>query len=966
MILSVSAKSWLLSIIWTHNAIALEQFLSLPGYSQMKQRESGVNWFSTLKLKLGFSTRTILKVRNISQRSILKLFHNIYLYFDSVLHEQTSCQKHLKSVHPGHRLRQWAPCWENKPLTYNVPVNQMVDTCGLLCLSDDSATAFSRHKQLLQIDIRQHKLFHLNFSFHEFRFTPHKRCKVDFLYIRPTPGKYFTQSKHHVYCGLRHPWTMIHIYSTASVHILSHANSRLRVQHQIIDSTVFQDFDLCPFTKCKTSGYCSVYHNKVFLKLELPYFKYYTHYISFHLQKLKYLIFNLQTDKIYCLSLILNLHRLTSTLQVFDGPSVESKQLQNSHKTNRLVQLSSFQATIAMKPRTNEFNYPKQQTFRIHYCGKQQIVTTNRNSIELQPKYAQSLFQTYWIPKPGFLSHVKVSVDYVNYTGPMEPTGNSKFGGVSFWLFTQQEKTKHIFTVNHNFTVDSHDQQTNKYVVLGESDTKFVVVVYYFYERHSKVSGRVLVSNSSCVGKYLIIDRCKSHNINLTDISFPFEKQYSPEKKNVGTNKCIVVSLRADMTTVHFFKYVHMCDSRRIRYFRILVTYPKNNTLMEIQYEFNSLSFSFFWLTDSLLIETERNRKVSISFKRQSTRRYKKYPRLSDTLMKPESHINFVLVQQKKGAYQSFSTLSHLQRKTEAIHVFADDKYMEEDPQAWARFHWHLVTCDNFKIASLSDRQIFLDFLKRQHCQNMSFKQTNMSFEKMAQASRFALLPISDGAWQHAPLTKTSPTAVVDKWNQIEHPLKLGMDGVYVDINLTQSNISPALQFRMTDDFSPLHSFQFMISQLMPETCTSLYIPSPLASLCYYFNGLCNFNLQSTMPREITSTWLSIHHKSRNKKAQYHLRTLCDTESNTCSGTFLSWLGTKNLCTKKGMQLPEMFSTRDMNQIYEEVEYFNRLQKNKSQGFLYEPVSIYIGIDRKVSPTDPRTPAKVSNIHKKN
>ncbi len=183
---------------------------------------------------------------------------------------------------------------------------------------------------------------------------------------------------------------------------------------------------------------------------------------------------------------------------VFDGPTIESKKI----PVKRVIQMSSFMATVI-------FSEPS-YVLKILYSGKKMFSNYSlvNNSLRLNKSCHQLncvVQEAYWLKQTVGQSQ-NISLIHATYRGPKEPVDIDMYGGIAIYYFKDLDEGREISTRSYNMLSMTGMNKTFNFIT--EPDTSFVVIVHYYFSKFSLMTGELLLSKTSCAGKYIPINPC--------------------------------------------------------------------------------------------------------------------------------------------------------------------------------------------------------------------------------------------------------------------------------------------------------------------------------------------------------------------------------------------------------------------------------------------------------------------------
>ncbi len=386
---------------------------------------------------------------------------------------------------PAHRTEEFYPC--NINTRYFVPVLRHTSAYQICLFPHPMFTPTER--QEIGFALLEHISFYLNMSFLEFSYSSFLWYEADFLYIQPAKHR-SRKSAEHVFCGKRHPWTLIHTSNIATVWTVVKFSSTFKLQYQIIDSQTIKSFSLCPNEVCATESICkgqNKYMNRAILQT----------FVLFGKHSFQISIYHLKVHK-YQLLLLKSKHDIL----IVDGPTIESVKRWFELSVDPQILLSSFQATIVLA------------LFSLHeeilsFSGKDVMMTVERNfernttfNVVFEkhcPDNNFIMFDTLWLKQPEKLSF-NLSVEYVQYFGPGDPANPDIYGGIA--VIDKQAKQFESYELLSLSSMYNKSTDFKQHMIVTEVSTAYLIIVCYYYSQYSFVKAKLSVSLTSCSGRY--------------------------------------------------------------------------------------------------------------------------------------------------------------------------------------------------------------------------------------------------------------------------------------------------------------------------------------------------------------------------------------------------------------------------------------------------------------------------------
>ncbi len=230
---------------------------------------------------------------------------------------------------------------------------------------------------------------------------------------------------------------------------------------------------------------------------------------------------------------------------VHDGPSIDSPQ--KHFRSNSLV-LSSFQGTVLISTNRLESlislyfdggsrkgmqassNITSQSGF--HFVSISSKVasflqpTQDKEIVfDTKPTSCCVVCEVIWLKQHENMSY-HITFDHTEYLGPEEHPDVLSYGGISVYFIDDTNTSQEIITISHSSPIKRTNNATlwkKGYPVVSKITTKYVVLVYYFYPQFSSMRGKLLVSTTPCVGVYIPLFRLKKrhHLISFDNSCLP-------------------------------------------------------------------------------------------------------------------------------------------------------------------------------------------------------------------------------------------------------------------------------------------------------------------------------------------------------------------------------------------------------------------------------------------------------------
>ena len=410
--------------------------------------------------------------------------------------------------------------------------------------------------------------FFLNLSFASFSLNKLYFCRLEFVQVQTI--EYSHNTRNYVFCGKRHPWTILHTKYTVQIQTLVRSPSNYSLLYQVFSSNNLNLFHLCHKDHCTGSYPCEQF-SKITSQIYKSIDYLYLSNILVTQKHLRTYIFNVLCAK-YAILHVKVTNILKTDFSIYDGPTIESHMVQ---KGTGSLKLSSFQGTIVVTG--------------INIMA--QISSVILNSITLISKtlpntYNQKLFlhgndftssivhETIWLVQTNESLSYNLTLDHVTYSGPEEVKNVIHYGGIAVYLIDETYRYKEVLNVNYQ--ISANDNSKRKTIISG-LDTTYVVIVYYYYSLYSIVEAELYVSRTECVGYFEPITHCPGTGT----VFYPQAKYPVREQK-----QCLVISVYSFQIPLESV-YTRKRDC--IRSFGFIMYYKGSSILREMKFE----SFNF-------------------------------------------------------------------------------------------------------------------------------------------------------------------------------------------------------------------------------------------------------------------------------------------------------------------------------------------------------------------------------------
>ncbi len=822
--------------------------------------------------------------------------------------------------------------------------------------------------------------FHLNMSFTHFSFTSHIWCYGDFVDIahpfKPNEPMY-------VFCGKKHPWTIIYPSSAVRVKIIAKKFSNFILFYEITTQTL-RGFSLCQLDSCQTSP-CDLVNRGQYATRGA--FMFFTHVLQYDMQIFK-LVLLLAVKKYNYLELRGDLHGL----DLFDGPTIESRLVASFH--NR-VRFSAFQATLVT---TTE--YLHDINLRSVIFSHVEHVGVNKTVTEPQMSYFKSNcfepgcveFQTLWL-RPSPAKSLNVTVTSVETSGPREPrVTTDQYGAIGIYFVENDGEAYEVLTISYNLSKSKHsykNSDSEKYhSVISRSSTEYVVIVFYHYRQYCVVTAEVLLSTTPCIGHFLLFTPCTfGKHVCL-------KREHCARHRNLdfrNNTKCAVVVLKNTfLTNLEFYYHfdqekfsssprMKLClyesarTSRRFKNIGISIYYPSDDKwLREIEYTVHN----FFFDTsndDKIILFQNFLGAVDIQARKEKPRSYTediKILNMTETKMSCQAHISkqnhkTTLAFRKRSMHLHYklSTISDIPASGQDEILLYNDIHTLGN--SWIVIRVHIFPCQLHRALFLP-HYLWL-FAWKTFCKSKAEPTLDTNIQANLTSDGYALKFPSFVSGINSILKSRQPKiAVYYGYNVIFRTHQGTSDTVYLAANLSDSGLLH------------IHHSDFGLSLPVEVPASSFSLPIPLMTLprCYgeqtvlnKFNNpfcllsrLCKpghlyISLSQNLISQKDKFLILINQQNTRTKhnGQIQIHQICQAPSTECYATFISWNEAQKTCHKRAMYLPSVHSSEERNIIYNQIKqkecrdsYVKLHDANLKIQVMYQTIAIYIGINTKV------------------
>ncbi len=233
-----------------------------------------------------------------------------------------------------------------------------------------------------------------------------------------------------------------------------------------------------------------------------------------------------------------------------------------------------------------------------------------------------------------------------------------------------------------------------------------------------------------------------------------------------------------------------------------------------------------------------------------------------------------------------------------------------------------------------------------------------------------ALVHLCANAWRKSQLDRNKfanktnmfvfshRTLLLEEFVSLESKIGYGISSAHVKVNLPENNQNGTLKLQFNEKVPNL---QFVL----PVFYVEIVIPTFDYFLCSLrltviqnYKYQCFFHVLISKPLLPHKETIHVMQKglNRNKtfvKPHLVLKNLCENFTTECFYQFISWIEAREECTSRGLYLPSIHSTKDMQTLKEQIEmyqcsisqYYQRKPHNGLHfSFMYEVIGIYAGL----------------------
>ncbi len=827
----------------------------------------------------------------------------------------------------------------------------------------------SKDRQGFSLVLTENMLFQINLTFTVFQYTSHFWCFTDFLDIKhPTMFGTKTNTPRHVFCGTRHPWTILHTSNTVSVLTVAKSTSRFVLFYQVLDKGYLNYFHVCHYIQCQRSSGC--------VDNISPSFALRTTHILAHKMGFVFIV-NIMVEKTSNLQL-----SSTAFLAVHDGPTIASAQL--FAPNGKLITLSSFQATVEitsinwLKDTQNKTVSFTSQKYSLSHCLKAE---NSSHNFELHFNELCNItpcvqHQRYCIEQSLHFSY-NISVNNVQYLGPEEPVYINKAGGIAVYFVDRcHSNQEEVLDISHN--VSRHTGPTkakpNQFTLISRASTQYVVVVYYYFSIYSFVSARIYLSRTECIGRRVLIRSCSKEHI----VVHPLQGlNYCSHwvTTTIGTRKdCFVVSVDGDRRNVSVFKYFlkRRYGSTlwwlygREEFFWVdlhIVFGGHGPTEMQLEtYYFrpritlNAQHFMLAEVHEGHLPDFLAIVSPGFSGGRDNYKNTSKCCHLSSNMSCPE------IEKRKHTADVRFTPAAKVHQTAKFIAEAADNDFVffftgrDEIEHGWAVITVKKLTCSVLLSGRVLLPAFVVGMALQTNCKQTLGRQLkeDSDLDKFLSRNGYKTVvsgffrPKHGGVWLDIFGRKV---VFMSDALELNLPFDRGSNRVYLKSNLTKTIENGTVHFFLSHS-TPVFETKWSAKVL------DMYVPTLTLPKCHlhdegdkcYFKFLISEDFLGQTSNFQVYAPETVSERGENNHLVLHQQC----SSDICAGKFLSWNDANTHCKLKGMHLPSVHSTNDQRVMKHQTERHGCCQSwhnITSSGddllpeieFLYETAAIYIG-----------------------
>ncbi len=794
--------------------------------------------------------------------------------------------------------------------------------------------------------LHEHKSFFLNFSFIQFDMKPHLRCTYEFVNIY----RHSSNPKQLLFCGKKHPWSTIYASSSADVFIVAGQTSKVTFLYQVTDQNHLDMFRPCPYALC--ADHCKRTrcggHFTLFPQIIIEFKSNVSPRITVFLitvQKWARVKFSFTAVK---------------SLQLYDGPSIASQSV--SLKKNSSVMVSSFQATLVWTspfcPRadyTGSFNSGAMRDFSYLFFSfdtlcKMHCVVHEVIFLDIGPQ-----------------KYFNISIDMVSYQGPQEEIMMNRYGGISVCFLTSRFGQEAL-TISHNVSyADSRDRKNNLFLIT-QSDTKYVVLVYYFFSQFSHVTAFLTITPTKCRASH------RWHDFERLAWADEEKVDFDTLTRRQNTS-CFVLSLSVRNV---FYRIYQVKYNRNVN--RLYLRYPLQT---QVETVFHKLDYNIQVPKGITLIHNHVPKDLNVFL-------------IEDLIFYPDDVKEYLMFMRTRNATTPCSLKDCCMRiGTEKITAIESSETM-----------------------NIFDRIIFSTYRPQEYSSymlkygvttttsgNRWLRITVLSVPCISFTTPGYILPDSILKWLlswYCLPSKDRSKTLEQTLTDLQHTIFwTGLTGI--STQFTNTNIPNQTKAALVEDYTTLYSVgRSPLSDLAirivsaPETNVTMsytgifpekrklefeiltfdvdiYIPIKTIPLCYvpvhldrgsayhrlYAPQNCDFEISvKSLNAEILHSFVFLENPNffnmSLKVPDYlKLHSACSSSSVTCFDKFFTWKEAADLCADQGMTLPSVNSDRDTKAIQQQVYEFQKHSScvktgSYSMEILYQTVGIFVGLNFQV------------------
>ena len=466
------------------------------------------------------------------------------------------------------------------------------------------------------------------------------------------------------------------------------------------------------------------------------------------------------------------------------------------------------------------------------------------------------VFDTVWLKQPKNFS-INVSVQCFENTGPDEPMKILLYGGITIFE-TKGKDGNGIFHETdqalENVPCSSVEQQgwrNSAVSFITTAETKYLVLVHFFYPKISSVRSVLHLWKSYCSGANIQVDSSSLRRTILDYFYFAsghrkhgdYFRSYIPNQ-NISTRECVVFRFATIVRKLTMFQ------KPQIRRTEIVFFYPFGHWVKEAELKFYKVQYSITSMADIVMFESINSSSLVVQSENFLKPKLKQMP---CSILKEETVLQgtlprFIMLK-PNDPVSTFTKCTDVSFQRSFIGkdgiFYGKDRItllfpMKDIERTWATVTIQLVTCQRLYDSSyVSFLPISLvKSVMNLHCLSFAPNSQTKSFNilQFLEKNGFSQIDLNMSFYLDAFGKKFTFTHGTMSLNP---PVPLGPSDVYIFSNISQSSKNEygflELRYRMCFP-------QFRVS--LPNNYISLYFPLSFLPQCYYIakHG-CSFDI---------------------------------------------------------------------------------------------------------------------------